>query len=419
MSFRKLATLSKPLLNPRFISPRFIKPSLAPSFRAYATATAEELDQLREATSSFCKSEIPPSLAAETDSSNAFPNSLWPKMGDAGLLGITAKEEYGGLDAGYVAHLAVMEEISKASGSIGLSYIAHSNLCINQLTRYVTPEQGQKYLPDLIAGRKIGALAMSEANSGSDVVSMKLVAKETDDKSGYILNGTKLWITNGPDADTLVVYAKTDPEAGVKGISTFIVEKSMPGFSVSRKLDKLGMRGSNTGELVFEDCFVPKENLLGPLNKGVYVLMSGLDYERLLLCGGPLGLMKAAIDESFQYAHERQQFGKPIAHFQLLQGKMADMYSKYAASRAYVYECARAADKNELSSRDSAAALMYSAERATEVCQDAIQLMGGMGYVSETGVGRMWRDAKLYEIGGGTTEVRKIVIGRSFNKEYS
>lgn len=376
------------------------------------------VDELREATIDFCKAEIPASVAAETDSSNAFPAALWKKMGDAGLLGITASEDYGGLNAGYAAHLAVMEQVSRASGSIGLSYIAHSNLCINQLSRYVTPEQGQKYLPDLIAGTKVGALAMSEANAGSDVVSMKLTATPTEDGAGYLLNGTKLWITNGPDADTLVVYAKTNPSAGSKGITTFIVEKDMPGFSVSRKLDKLGMRGSNTGELVFDNVFVPKANILGAVNQGVYVLMSGLDYERLLLCGGPLGLMQAAIDESFPYIHQRKQFGKPLAHFQLLQGKMADMYTKLAASRAYAYRCAQDADSAVLSARDSSAALMFAAERATEVCLDAIQLMGGMGYVNETGVGRLLRDAKLYEIGGGTTEVRKIVIARSFSQDY-
>lgn len=392
---------------------------LAHSKRTYATATQEEVEELRQATVEFCKAEIPPEVAFKTDIENEFPNDLWKKMGDAGLLGITASEEYGGLKAGYLAHLVVMEELSRASGSIGLSYVAHSNLCINQLSRYVTPEQGAKYLPDLIAGRKIGALAMSEAGSGSDVVSMKLSATPTDDGSGYLLNGTKLWITNGPDADTLVVYAKTNPSAGPKGITTFIIEKDMPGFSVSRKLDKFGMRGSNTGELVFDNVFVPKENILGELNKGVYVLMTGLDYERLLLCGGPIGIMRAALDETLPYVHQRKQFGQPIGHFQLIQGRLADMYSKMAASRAYSYESARAADAGVLTARDSAAALLYSAERATEVCLDAIQCMGGMGYVNETSVGRLVRDAKLYEIGGGTSEVRRIVIGRSFNKEYA
>lgn len=416
-----IRSFARPALNfaSRPVAARALPRSAFLASRAYATATAEEVEELREATVEFCKAEINSEAAFKTDQGNNFPNDLWKKMGDAGLLGITAAEEYGGLKAGYMAHLIVMEEISRHSGSIGLSYVAHSNLCINQLSRYVTPEQGKKYLPDLIAGNKIGSLAMSEAGAGSDVVSMKLNAKPTDDGSGFILNGTKLWITNGPDADTLVVYAKTDPTAGPKGITTFIIEKGMPGFSVSRKLDKLGMRGSNTGELVFDNVFVPKENILGELNKGVYVLMSGLDYERLLLCGGPLGLMRAAMDESFAYAHQRKQFGQPIAHFQLLQGKMAEMYAKFATSRAYAYECARAADSGSLTAKDSSAALMYSAERATEVCSDAIQLMGGMGYVNETSVGRLWRDAKLYEIGGGTTEVRKIVIGRALNKEYA
>lgn len=399
---------TKPLVN-----------TLPLSSRSYATATAEEVEELRQATVEFCKAEITPEVAEKTDVSNQFPHELWKKMGDAGLLGITASEEYGGLKAGYLAHLVVMEEISRASGSIGLSYVAHSNLCINQLSRYVTPEQGAKYLPDLIAGRKVGALAMSEAGSGSDVVSMKLTATETEDKSGYLLNGTKLWITNGPEADTLVVYAKTDPAKGSKGITTFIIEKGMPGFSVSRKLDKLGMRGSNTGELVFDNVFVPKENILGEINKGVYVLMSGLDYERLLLCGGPIGLMRAALDYTLPYVHQRKQFGVPIAHFQLIQGKLADMYSKMAVSRAFSYESARAADAGTLTPMNSAAALLYSAERATEVCLDAIQCMGGMGYVNETPVGRFMRDAKLYEIGGGTSEVRRIVIGRAFNKEYA
>uniref|UniRef100_A0A060TC96 ARAD1D37884p n=1 Tax=Blastobotrys adeninivorans TaxID=409370 RepID=A0A060TC96_BLAAD len=377
-----------------------------------------EIEDLRLATQEFCKKEIPAEVAARTDSENAFPNELWEKFGDAGLLGITAKEQYGGLGLGYLAHSVVMEEISRASGSIGLSYAAHAQLCINQLTLHTTPEQGEKYLPDLISGRKIGALAMSEAGAGSDVVSMKTTAKETDDGSGYILNGTKLWITNGPDAHTLVVYAKTDPSAKSRGITAFIVESSMEGFSVSRKLDKLGMRGSNTGELVFDNVFVPKENVLGKLNGGVYVLMSGLDLERLVLSAGPVGIMKAALDETLPYVHTRKQFGLPIAHNQLLQGKLADMYTKYAASRAYLYATAQAADAGNVDTKDCAGAILYAAERCTEVCLDAIQCMGGMGYVTETVPQRLLRDAKLYEIGAGTSEVRRMVIGRAFNKEY-
>lgn len=389
-----------------------------PLARGYATATAEEVEELRQATIEFCKAEITPEIAARTDSENAFPNSLWKKMGDAGLLGITAPEEYGGLKAGYLAHVVVMEELSRASGSIALSYSAHAQLCINQLSLHTTKEQGEKYLPDLIAGRKIGALAMSEAGSGSDVVSMRTRADPTDDGKGYVLNGTKMWITNGPDADTIVVYAKTNPSAGPKGITAFIVESNSPGFSCARKLDKFGMRGSNTGELVFENVYVPKENVLGEVGRGVYVLMSGLDYERLVLSAGPIGLMRAALDEVLPYTHQRKQFGQPIATFQLMQGKLADMYTKMAASRAYTYETARAADAGTMNPMDSSGAILYAAERATEVCLDAIQAMGGMGYMNETSVGRLLRDAKLYEIGAGTSEVRRMVIGRAFNKEY-
>ncbi|CAN6605348.1 hypothetical protein TRVA0_002S05512 [Trichomonascus vanleenenianus] len=384
----------------------------------FISSTRAEIEELRSATQDFCKREITPEVAARTDSENAFPNELWPKLGEAGLLGITAKEQYGGLGLGYLAHSVVMEEMSRASGSIALSYAAHSQLCVNQLTLHSTPEQGEKFLPDLISGQKIGALAMSEAGAGSDVVSMKTTAKATEDGSGYVLNGTKLWITNGPDADTLVVYAKTDPHAGSKGITAFIVEKGMPGFSCSRKLDKLGMRGSNTGELVFENVFVPKENVLGKLNGGVYILMSGLDYERLVLAAGPVGIMKAALDETLPYVHQRKQFGKPIAHNQLLQGKLADMYTKYAASRAYLYSAAEAADAGVKDTKDCAGVILYAAERATEVCLDAIQCLGGMGYVNETVPGRLLRDAKLYEIGAGTSEIRRMVIGRAFNKEY-
>ncbi|ANB11031.1 isovaleryl-CoA dehydrogenase, mitochondrial precursor [Sugiyamaella lignohabitans] len=388
------------------------------SSRAYSAAAALDVEELREATIAFCKEEITREVAAATDSNNSFPNELWPKLGEAGLLGITASPEYGGLGQGYLAHSVVIEELSRASGSIALSYAAHSNLCINQLTLHTTPEQGAKYLPDLISGKKIGALAMSEAGSGSDVVSMKTTATLSDDGSGYYLNGTKMWITNGPDADTLVVYAKTDPKAGSKGITTFIVEKGMPGFSCTRKLDKLGMRGSNTGELVFDNVFIPKENVLGKVGGGVYVLMSGLDLERLVLAAGPVGLMKAALDETLPYVHTRLQFGQPIAHNQLIQGKLADMYTKYATARAFLYETARAADAGHKDTKDCAAVILYAAERATEVCLDAIQCLGGMGYVNETVPGRLLRDAKLYEIGAGTSEIRRMVIGRAFNKEY-
>lgn len=387
------------------------------SVRSYATSP-EDVEELRQATIEFCKAEIPRELAARVDAENTFPHELWKKMGDAGLLGITAPEEYGGLKAGYFAHCVVMEELSRASGSIGLSYSAHAQLCINQLSLHSTKEQGQKYLPDLIAGRKVGALAMSETGAGSDVVSMRTRADPTDDGKGYVLNGTKFWITNGPEADTIVVYAKTNVGAGSQGITAFIVESSSPGFSCARKLDKFGMRGSNTGELVLDNVFVPKENVLGGIGKGVYVLMSGLDYERLVLSAGPIGLMRAALDEVLPYTHQRKQFGQPVAQFQLMQGKLADMYTKMAASRAYTYEVARAADAGTMQSRDSSGAILYAAERATEVCLDAIQAMGGMGYMNETGVGRMLRDAKLYEIGAGTSEVRRMVIGRSFNKEY-
>lgn len=401
----------------RTVSKRAIpRAFVATTTRRFGTALSSEIEELRAATQDFCKKEITPELAARTDTENSFPNELWSKFGEAGLLGITASEQYGGLNLGYLAHSVVMEEISRASGSIGLSYAAHSQLCINQLSLHSTKEQGEKFLPGLISGEKIGALAMSEAGSGSDVVSMKTTAKNVD--GGYILNGNKLWITNGPDADYLVVYAKTDPSAGSKGITTFIVEKDFKGFSCSRKLDKLGMRGSNTGELVFENCFVPEENVLGKLNGGVYVLMSGLDLERLVLSAGPVGLMRAALDETLPYVHQRKQFGQPIAHNQLLQGKLADMYTKYASSRAYLYSTAMMADAGNQDTKDCAGVILYAAERATEVCLDAIQCLGGMGYVSETVPQRLLRDSKLYEIGAGTSEIRRMVIGRAFNKEY-
>jgi len=348
---------------------------------------------------------------------------MWKKFGEAGFLGITADEDYGGLAMGYQAHCIVMEEISKASGSIGLSYAAHSQLCINQLCLNGNTEQKEKFLPDLIAGTKVGALAMSEHSAGSDVISMKTTAKAVD--GGWVLNGSKMWITNGPDADVIVVYAKTEPEKGSKGITAFIIDSAAKGFSCARKLDKLGMRGSNTGELVFEDVFVPRENVLGQMNGGVKVLMEGLDIERLVLSAGPLGLMAASLDLVLPYTHTRTQFGTPIAHNQLIQGKLADMYTKYRASSAYTYSVAQTLDNNHASpenrpnTQDCAGAILYAAERATECALDAIQLMGGMGYVNEVPAGRLLRDAKLYEIGAGTSEVRRMVIGRAFNKEYA
>jgi isovaleryl-CoA dehydrogenase len=343
---------------------------------------------------------------------------MWMKLGEAGFLGMTADEEYGGLAMGYQAHCVVMEEISRASGSIGLSYAAHSQLCVNQLMLNGSPTQKAKYLPGLIAGEKVGALAMSEHSAGSDVVSMKTTAKEVD--GGYLLNGTKMWITNGPDADYIVVYAKTDPAAASKGITAFIVETSTKGFSCAKKLDKLGMRGSNTGELVFEDVFVPRENILGSVNKGVKVLMEGLDLERLVLSAGPLGLMQAALDITLPYTHTRRQFNIPIAHNQLVQGKLADMYTKFRASHSYTYAVAAAVDNSgTVATQDCAGAILYAAERATECALDAIQLMGGMGYMNEVAAGRLLRDAKLYEIGAGTSEVRRMVIGRVFNKQFA
>ncbi len=386
----------------------------------FTPPTQSDLDELRESVREFTRREIPEELAAKTDKDNAFPNDMWRKFGDAGFLGITADEAYGGLAMGYQAHCVVMEEISRASGSIALSYAAHSQLCVNQLMLNGNEEQKKKYLPGLISGEKIGALAMSEHGAGSDVVSMKTTAKEVD--GGYVLNGTKMWITNGPDAHTIVVYAKTKPEAASKGITAFIVDTTAKGFSVANKLDKIGMRGSNTGELVFEDVFVPKENILGQLNRGVTVLMEGLDLERLVLSAGPLGLMQASLDTVLPYTHQRKQFGLPIAHNQLVQGKLADMYTKFRASQSFTYSVARAVDESHaepnIRTQDCAGAILYAAERASEVAADAIQLMGGMGYMNEVPVGRILRDAKLYEIGAGTSEVRRMVIGRAFNKEY-
>ncbi|WP_417428833.1 isovaleryl-CoA dehydrogenase [Kiloniella sp.] len=369
----------------------------------------EEIDMLRDSVKAFADAEIAP-RAAEIDETNEFPMDLWRKMGDMGLLGITADESYGGSGMGYLAHIVTMEELSRASASVALSYGAHSNLCVNQIKRNGTDAQKSKYLPKLITGEHVGALAMSEPGAGSDVVSMRLKAEKKGDH--YVLNGNKMWITNGPDADTLVVYAKTDPEAGPKGITAFIIEKDFPGFSVAQKLDKLGMRGSNTGELVFQDCDVPEENILGDLNGGVRVLMSGLDYERAVLSGGPLGIMSSCLDIIVPYIHERKQFGKAIGEFQLMQGKMADIYATWNACRSYVYAVGQACDRGETTRKDAAGAILYSAEKATWMAGESIQVLGGNGYINEFPTGRLWRDAKLYEIGAGTSEIRRYLIGR-------
>ncbi|TMP78934.1 acyl-CoA dehydrogenase [Pseudoalteromonas phenolica] len=374
----------------------------------------ETADMIRDHVNSFASAEIAP-LAEKTDLDNAFPNQLWPQFGEMGLLGITVPEVFGGANMGYLEHVIAIEEISRASASIGLSYGAHSNLCVNQINRNGNDAQKQKYLPKLISGEHIGALAMSEPNAGSDVVSMKLKAEKKGDK--YILNGNKMWITNGPDADVLVVYAKTDLEAGSKGITAFIIEKDFPGFSTAQKLDKLGMRGSNTCELVFEDCEVPEENILGTLNEGVKVLMSGLDYERVVLAGGPLGIMQACMDIVVPYIHERKQFNKSIGEFQLIQGKVADMYTQMNAARSYVYTVAKACDRGETTRKDAAGAILYAAELATKLALDAIQILGGNGYINEYATGRLLRDAKLYEIGAGTSEIRRMLIGRELFTE--
>ncbi|MGQ7263513.1 isovaleryl-CoA dehydrogenase [Vreelandella sp. V005] len=374
----------------------------------------DELNMLREQVNAFAASEIAP-RAAEIDRNNEFPNDLWKKFGDMGLLGITVSEEDGGSGMGYLAHCIAMEEISRASASVALSYGAHSNLCVNQIKINASEEQKAKYLPKLISGDHVGALAMSEPGAGSDVVSMQLRAKQDGDH--YILNGNKMWITNGPDADVLVVYAKTDPEAGSKGITAFIIEKGMPGFSTAQKLDKLGMRGSNTCELVFQDCKVPAENILGGEGKGVRVLMSGLDYERTVLAAGPIGIMQAAMDVVMPYIHERKQFNQSIGEFQLVQGKVADMYTTLNACRAYLYAVAGACDRGQTSRKDAAGVILYCAEKATQVALDSIQLLGGNGYINEYPTGRLLRDAKLYEIGAGTSEIRRMLIGRELFTE--
>ncbi len=368
----------------------------------------ETVDLLRDAVQDFAQAEIAP-LAAEIDRSNEFPNQLWPRLGDMGLLGITVPETHGGSDMGYLAHIVAMEEISRASASVGLSYGAHSNLCVNQINRNGNEAQKRKYLPQLISGEHIGALAMSEPGAGSDVVGMQMKAERTS--AGYVLNGTKMWITNGPDADLIVVYAKTEPDAGSKGISAFLVEREF-GFETAQKLDKLGMRGSNTGEMVFQNVEVPAANVLGEVNRGAAVLMSGLDFERAVLSAGPTGIMQACMDAVVPYVHERKQFGQPIGEFQLMQGKLADMYTTMNAAKAYVYAVAKACDRGETTRKDAAGAILYAAEKATWLALEAIQALGGMGYINESPTGRLLRDAKLYEIGAGTSEIRRWLIGR-------
>ena len=384
------------------------------SYPSLNFALGDNIDMLRDSVQQFVAKELAP-RAAGIDSGNEFPMDMWRKFGDMGLLGLTVEEEYGGSGLGYLAHIVAMEEISRGSASVGLSYGAHSNLCVNQIRRNGTAAQKQQYLPKLISGEHVGALAMSEPNAGSDVVSMKLRADKQGDR--YILNGSKMWITNGPDADTLVVYAKTDLSAGPRGMTAFIIEKGFKGFSTGSKLDKLGMRGSNTAPLFFDDCEVPAENVLGEVGKGVNVLMSGLDYERAVLAGGPLGIMQACMDVVVPYVHERKQFDTPIDEFQLMQGKLADMYSTLSACRAYVYAVGAALDRGETTRKDAAGAILYAAEKATWMAGEAIQTLGGNGYINDYATGRLWRDAKLYEIGAGTSEIRRMLIGRELFQE--
>jgi isovaleryl-CoA dehydrogenase len=375
-----------------------------------------DVDMLRDTSRNFAQDKIAP-RADEIDRSNTFPRDLWPQLGSLGLLGITVEEKWGGAGMGYLAHCVAMEEISRASASVGLSYGAHSNLCVNQIRRTGNDKQREKYLPKLISGEHVGALAMSETGAGSDVVSMKTRADKKGDR--YILNGSKFWITNGPLADTIVVYAKTDPNVGPRGITAFLIEKGMKGFSTAQKLDKLGMRGSDTGELIFQDCEVPAENVLGTIGGGVNVLMSGLDFERVVLAAGPLGIMQACLDLVLPYVHDRKQFGKPIGSFQIMQAKIADMYVAMNAAKAYVYSVARACDEGRTTREDAAGAILYSAERATAMALDAIQCLGGNGYINEFPAGRLLRDAKLYEIGAGTSEIRRMLIGREIFEKTS
>ncbi|MCJ2139857.1 isovaleryl-CoA dehydrogenase [Methylobacterium sp. E-066] len=384
------------------------------SLKAFDFGLGETTDALRAEVARFASAEIAP-RAAEIDRRNDFPADLWRKFGALGVLGVTVGEEYGGAGMGYLDHVVIMEEVSRASASVGLSYGAHSNLCVNQIHRNGTEDQKRRYLPKLVSGEHVGALAMSEPGSGSDVVSMRLRADKRGDR--YVLNGTKMWITNGPDADVLVVYAKTDAEAGPRGITAFLVEKSFSGFSTAQKLDKLGMRGSNTCELVFQDCEVPDENVLGQVGRGVNVLMSGLDYERAVLAAGPLGIMQACLDVVLPYIHERRQFGQPIGTFQLMQGKIADMYTVANAARAYVYAVAKACDRGQTTRKDAAGAILFAAEKATWMALEAIQALGGNGYINEYPTGRLLRDAKLYEIGAGTSEIRRMLIGRELFDE--
>ncbi len=387
-----------------------------PDFSALDFHHGETINMLRATVRQFAAAEIAP-RAADIDRTNQFPPDLWRKLGDLGLLGITVEEEYGGTGMGYLAHVVAMEEVSRASASIGLSYGAHSNLCVNQIRRNGNEAQKRKYLPKLVSGEHVGALAMSEPGSGSDVVSMRLRADRKGSGASYVLNGSKMWITNGPDAHTLVVYAKTDVHAGPRGITAFLIEKGMPGFTTAQKLDKLGMRGSNTCELVFEDCEVAAENVLAEEGRGVNVLMSGLDYERAVLAGGPLGIMAACMDVVVPYVHERVQFGQPIGEFQLMQGKLADMYTTMNACRAYVYAVAQACDRGETTRKDAAGAILYAAEKATWMALEAIQCLGGNGYINDYPTGRLLRDAKLYEIGAGTSEIRRMLIGRELFRE--
>ena len=388
--------------------------SSRPAYSGLDHSLGETIDLIRDTVRQFSSQEIAP-RAEEIDRTDEFPRDLWPRLGDLGLLGITVSEEYGGAGLGYLAHTVTMEEISRCSASVGLSYGAHSNLCVNQIYRNGNDDQKRRYLPKLISGEHVGALAMSESDAGSDVVSMTLRAEKKGDH--YVLNGSKMWITNGPDADTLVVYGKTDPNAGSHGITAFLIESGFAGFQPSRKLDKLGMRGSSTSELVFQACEVPEENVLGEEGNGVRVLMSGLDYERLVLSGGPLGLMQSCLDAVIPYVHQREQFGQPIGEFQLIQAKLADMYTDLSACQSYVYAVARAADRGEANRKDTAGCLLFAAERATQAALQAVQILGGIGYINESPTGRLLRDAKLYEIGAGTSEIRRLLIGRELFRE--